>query len=69
MSWFKFCCNVHTYNTAVLMYLWYFITLSYLRLYTVTWLEEWLTIDWKEAVIAQFEVQSHNLSGGKEENH
>jgi len=35
--------NVHTYNIAVLMFLWYFITLSYLRLYTVEWVEEWLT--------------------------
>jgi hypothetical protein len=60
--------NVHTYNTAVLMCLWYF-TPSNLRLYTVERVEEWLTTDWKEAVTAQFEVQSHNLFGGKEENH
>jgi len=61
--------NVHTYNIAVLMCLWYFIRLSYFRLYTVEWVEEWLTVDWKEAVTAQFEVQSHNLFRGKEENH
>jgi hypothetical protein len=61
MSWFKFCYNVHTYNSAVLISLRYLITLSYPRLHTVKWLEEWLTT--KEAVIAQFEVQSHNLFG------
>jgi len=31
--------------------------------------EEWLTTEWKEAVTAQFEVQSHNLFGSEEENH
>ena len=51
------------------MCLWYFTTLLYLRLYTVERVEEWLTTDWKEAVTAQFEVQSHNLFRRKEENH
>jgi hypothetical protein len=71
MSWSKFWCNIRTYNTAVFMYLQYLktmpyfrqylITMSYVRIYTVEWVEEWVTISWKEAVITQFGIQSFML--------